>query len=721
VCEINGADRPLSTMPSSVAGGFMSATLRDSIESEVHEIRRALRDSFRLARSDSGNASISSSLSSQSSHNSGVDRREDDNDEEEEEEGEETTTDGGGRLYTVLSTHLSDDDAQMMIKTGTAKTSSLPQLHHKKEDDVAWETNRRSTTTPSSSPRIIRPPRQRRDDNDETTRTDMSPTFYRSCYSSSSSSSRRDDDDTNGDDDDEKGDDDDDDSVVSTATEDYYTDNSDDSDDETDDRGNETLSFVTTVTIGTGEKEDSTNDTNTDDVEETDEEVDADGSRADSLDDNEYDEKATQVVNKSRTKKVSQQHERGDHDGVVVREFRDSDDSEGSTRKLLNNTGDSLSDATGPQLEEEPKPHHRHTVLYQQGATKLFRLIESRDWEEASHVLREHPDQAQIWVVSTETTSPVVVVESSTSSSLPRQPQQEPKTASWKNILWRRLPLHEAMRQQAPPFFVDRLLQVYSGACHQRTHFGELPLHLALDHGAAPATIHLILLHHIMAYQCTDQSGRLPLEIMNDAEVWETAEKQSLIRIFQSVQETVQEMQETHEKELKRVGKEHTRALVRETLLCTSRVDAEIKKQCAMEKELADMKIEMQAQKESFEAKFSRLENEKQELELSIKASQMAAAKTVTEMEVMKAAHQRETESLQSVLKRAVQWRSKHWTVVHAKLEESIRTFETLESTLLDHQDDLESLLESIGLEAVSVSPELVDSSNDDDEGSNDE
>jgi hypothetical protein len=514
--------------------------------------------------------------------------------------------------------------------------------------------------------------------------------------------------------------------VVSTATEDYYTDSDDDSDDETDFRGNETLSFVTTVTIGTGENEDSTNDTYTDDVEDTDKEVDGDGSRTDSLDHDEYDEKATQVFNKSRTK-VSP-HERRDH-GAVVREFRDDDDDddgEGSTRKLLNNNaGDSLSDvATGPQEEEvEPlPPHHRPTtVLYQHGATKLFRLIEARDWEEAVHVLREHPEQAQTWVVSTETTSPVVVdVESSPSSSLHRRQQEEPTTtSSWKNILWRRLPVHEAMRQQAPPSFVDRLLQAYSGACRERTHFGELPLHLALDHGAAPATVHLILLHHLMAYQCTDQSGRLPLEIMSDAEVWETAEKQSLIRIFQSVQGTVQEMHETHEKEMKRVEKEHARALLRETWSCTSRVDAEIKKQCAMEKELAAMKIEMQAQKESFEAKFSRLENEKQELELSIKASQMAAANTVAEMEVMKAAHQRETESLQSVLRRTVQWRSKHWTVVHAKLKESIRTFETLESTLLDHQDDLESLLESIGLEAVSVSPELVDDSHYD-EGTND-
>ena len=59
-------------------------------------------------------------------------------------------------------------------------------------------------------------------------------------------------------------------------------------------------------------------------------------------------------------------------------------------------------------------------VLYQDGATPLFKAIEEVNWRDAHKIIQESPNQVSVWVKSTGTQN---------------------TTFDWS--LWRRLPLHE--------------------------------------------------------------------------------------------------------------------------------------------------------------------------------------------------------------------------------------------------------------------------------------
>jgi hypothetical protein len=132
--------------------------------------------------------------------------------------------------------------------------------------------------------------------------------------------------------------------------------------------------------------------------------------------------------------------------------------------------------------------------LYNEGATPLFLLIEESHWHKAlSYITRE---ACETWVQSTGTMA---------------------TTFQWS--LWRRLPLHEACRRQAPAWFVSRLLREFPEAACQPTQFGELPIHLAVECGAPPEVVNLLLVAHWPGIAAKDQSGRTPLEILRDVEL----------------------------------------------------------------------------------------------------------------------------------------------------------------------------------------------------------
>lgn len=337
---------------------------------------------------------------------------------------------------------------------------------------------------------------------------------------------------------------------------------------------------------------------------------------------------------------------------------------------------------------DDADEHPSLAVWYQEGATKLFRTIEARRWDEASLALRDDPGQAKTWVMF-----------------------RDDDDRRNDRFLWRRLPIQEAIRQQAPTSFIIALLRVHgSAAGRQTTHFGELPLHLAIDHGNAPDTIRLILLHHLLAIRATDQGGRTPVDALRDAVAasssWPASDGQSLRRTFRAVEHTLCEIQAAQDMELKRVVEEHSRVLSSEVACNETRVKAEMKRSSVLEEQIAAMKNDMKAQQKRFDEKLFQFEGEKKQLSLSLMASQIAAAKAVQDWQDARASHRDEVATLRAALDGAVnRWRSPHWNVVQTQLAESTRTFEALEATLLDHQEDLEVLLETIGLEPVLPPP----------------
>eukprot|EP00545_Synedropsis_sp_CCMP1620_P005396 CAMPEP_0119026086 /NCGR_PEP_ID=MMETSP1176-20130426/34837_1 /TAXON_ID=265551 /ORGANISM="Synedropsis recta cf, Strain CCMP1620" /LENGTH=476 /DNA_ID=CAMNT_0006981743 /DNA_START=18 /DNA_END=1448 /DNA_ORIENTATION=+ len=135
-------------------------------------------------------------------------------------------------------------------------------------------------------------------------------------------------------------------------------------------------------------------------------------------------------------------------------------------------------------------------VLYNDGATPLFTSIEETKWAEALELVDIVPEQAGAWVKSTGT---------------------ENTTFGWS--LWRRLPLHEACRRQAPAWLVAALLKAYPAAISQTTQFGELPIHLAVEMGAAPEVVNLLLVNYYEGIHMEDNGGRTAMTINAEADV----------------------------------------------------------------------------------------------------------------------------------------------------------------------------------------------------------
>eukprot|EP00934_Nitzschia_sp_Nitz4_P003656 Nitzschia sp. Nitz4//scaffold79_size90958//50918//52210//NITZ4_005029-RA/size90958-augustus-gene-0.177-mRNA-1//-1//CDS//3329558261//3646//frame0 len=148
------------------------------------------------------------------------------------------------------------------------------------------------------------------------------------------------------------------------------------------------------------------------------------------------------------------------------------------------------------EVETSVKVAEEREVLYNEGATPLFLAIEYAKWAEARDICESDPKQISVWVRSIGT---------------------ENTTFTWS--VWRRLPIHEACRRQAPAWLVTALLSVFPESAYKTTHFGELPLHLAVESGASPEVVNLIMVANWEAIVAPDASGRIPTEILDRDEL----------------------------------------------------------------------------------------------------------------------------------------------------------------------------------------------------------
>jgi len=108
-----------------------------------------------------------------------------------------------------------------------------------------------------------------------------------------------------------------------------------------------------------------------------------------------------------------------------VMTLRDALDACRSSQDDLESTESSSGDISVANNEPRSHPDKEDgewEVLYQDGATPLFKAIEEVNWREALRIVNESPNQARVWVKSTGTQN---------------------TTFDWS--LWRRLPLHEVI------------------------------------------------------------------------------------------------------------------------------------------------------------------------------------------------------------------------------------------------------------------------------------
>mmetsp|Transcript_29682 Transcript_29682/g.55637 ORF Transcript_29682/g.55637 Transcript_29682/m.55637 type:complete len:405 (+) Transcript_29682:136-1350(+) len=226
------------------------------------------------------------------------------------------------------------------------------------------------------------------------------------------------------------------------------------------------------------------------------------------------------------------------------------------------------------EIVEEPE------VIHKESTTPLFSAIEEMEWTEALGIVTEDPVQVRTWV---------------------RSQGSENTTFDWS--VWRRLPIHEACRRQAPAWLVSELLSKFPESAYKTTHLGELPLHLAVDKACAPEVVNLIIVANWNAIITQDQAGRTPLDIIDRSELLQFEDYrivfESLTRCHKAFMD-VQKASMEEQAALKRKQKATFSAVSRRH---QDELRSEHEKQAKLRNSLEDLKQEIENMKEDSKSK----------------------------------------------------------------------------------------------------------------------
>lgn len=258
------------------------------------------------------------------------------------------------------------------------------------------------------------------------------------------------------------------------------------------------------------------------------------------------------------------------------------------------------------------------------GATPLFKAIEEVNWREALRITEESPSQVSTWVKSTGTQN---------------------TTFDWS--LWRRLPIHEACRRQAPAWLVSALLSVYPEAAKCTTQFGELPLHVAVGSGAAPEVVNLIVLANWEGIAARDKSGRTPIEIWDECELLVDEDHRVVFESLTRCHNTYTRMQDEWQTKFNNLKKQHESAMQTLHLRHDDALQKEARKKAELEAELnkLNQSVEMLTSENSEQddriTSFTKVENTwRERVDYLTKAVERLQSEKAEEQENVEALHQ---------------------------------------------------------------------------------
>lgn len=148
---------------------------------------------------------------------------------------------------------------------------------------------------------------------------------------------------------------------------------------------------------------------------------------------------------------------------------------------------------------------------------------------------------------------------------------QSSGTAHTAHVIWKRLPIHEAARRQAPAWLLVKMLELYPESSCQKTQFGELPLHVAVETGSSPEVIHLLLVAYMGGVVVRDNSGRTPLQICKENEYPDPVVLESLERatknhelLLEQHEKEMNTLKKNKEQEIQELCKKHVSDMRRE-------------------------------------------------------------------------------------------------------------------------------------------------------------
>jgi hypothetical protein len=207
---------------------------------------------------------------------------------------------------------------------------------------------------------------------------------------------------------------------------------------------------------------------------------------------------------------------------------------------------------TGASSLVQTNSFARNEVLYSEGATPLFTACEETKWTLALELIDSDPGMLTTFVKSTGTTN---------------------TTFGW--ALWRRLPIHEACRRQAPAWLVAAMIRAAPTTVKEKTQFGELPLHLAVEMGGSPEVVNLLIVSYIEGVKEKDNSGRIPLKLLDRSEVLPQSDyavihdclersTTSLKALIHGWETKYNDLQSRHKETIKEVNEQHAAKLAQE-------------------------------------------------------------------------------------------------------------------------------------------------------------
>lgn len=137
-------------------------------------------------------------------------------------------------------------------------------------------------------------------------------------------------------------------------------------------------------------------------------------------------------------------------------------------------------------LSKQPRRFANSRII-----TYLYSAIHSKNISDASRRLREHPEEARIWVACCDTISI--------------------EEGILKPVTVHFLPLHAACECDSPADFVKELIQKYPGAVRRRAGDLRYPIHIACESGASVEVIQILIDEWPGSIYALDGQNNMPI------------------------------------------------------------------------------------------------------------------------------------------------------------------------------------------------------------------
>jgi hypothetical protein len=369
------------------------------------------------------------------------------------------------------------------------------------------------------------------------------------------------------------------------------------------------------------------------------------------------------------------------------------------TQLHVRGVGPVIQDDDSDQIDEMISNRRKVTsVLYNDGATPLFKAIEEQDWKKVESICTNEPHQASIWVVSTGTVQ---------------------TTFNWS--LWKRLPIHELCRRNPTVQAMYCVINAYPDGCRSVTQFGELPLHLAIECGASSMIVTaLITANWRGVFQC-DQVGRTPMDVFRDTEVLlDHTEYMAVQNVFELSTRTHNEIQSEQENEIALLRQKHDILLqatheqhhkdlavehehhdkLEEEIIGLDKIVQTLKMKVTEQNNVIQHNGTIQQQRElDYHTLFAEKDKYKYELQKSVEQNDSLQVLIGKYQHQLTNANEQIVQ-LQNALKDVVQYQS---TVLQqqserttARLELALRSYNDMTDAIDDHADHLKSVLNNL-------------------------